>query len=78
MKVRQLEALLVQRGWTYQPRIGTPHRHWLHPAGGLITFSGNTADECDPAQVTAVLARLGLSRADLLPDTGAACAPGTR
>ncbi|MFB9991532.1 hypothetical protein ACFFLM_06065 [Deinococcus oregonensis] len=68
MKVRQLEALLAQHGWLYRPRMGTEHRHWHHPVEGAITFSGNMADDCDPAQEDAVLNWLGLSHLDLRPD----------
>lgn len=68
MKIRQLEALLARHGWTYQPHIGTTHRHWTHRHDGAITFSGNTADECDDAQEGAVLGRLGLTRLDLPAD----------
>ncbi|MDB5045976.1 MAG: hypothetical protein JWQ08_2026 [Deinococcus sp.] len=68
MKIRQLEALLAHCGWLYRTRIGTEHRHWVHPVEGAVTFSGNMADECDPAQEDAVLRRLGLTRVDLRPD----------
>ncbi|MFC4427012.1 hypothetical protein [Deinococcus navajonensis] len=68
MKIRQLEALLARQGWVYQPRMGTDHRHWTQRTEGAITFSGNSADECDPAQAEAVLNRLGLTPMDLPPD----------
>ena len=68
MKIRQLEALLAREGWTYHPRIGTNHRHWVHHTKAAITFSGNSADECGLAQVDAVLDRLGLTRFDLPHD----------
>ena len=68
MKIRQLEAWLAQRGWTYHPRMGTTVRHWRHRNDELITFCGNSADECDPGQLAAVLTQLGLTAQDLPAD----------
>jgi predicted RNA binding protein YcfA (HicA-like mRNA interferase family)/transcriptional regulator with XRE-family HTH domain len=57
IKIRQLEALLAARGWTYAARIGSPHRHWTHPQAGVITVSGDPAQWCDPGQLAAVQER---------------------
>jgi predicted RNA binding protein YcfA (HicA-like mRNA interferase family) len=65
IKLRDLVAFLVERGWQYKNTEGD-HQHYVHPfRAGKVTVVGDRGDDVTAGLVNSILRQAGLTRKEL-------------